>query len=153
MVLVTVTRSATPNRSKSQFGFRWVFYGGVYVIRRVDIAYIHDSRNVTIALAMVKRDHNDTTHPVVKITAGAVGSSRRHPADRGNQSIGELLAAARALRRLGEQLERRTMGLVKHLDDIRAHKAARASQPVLQQTRETPEGDQPALNPTAATVR
>lgn len=54
----------------------------------------------------------------------ASGAARRHRDDRPNPELGVDLATARALRNLGSKMERRTMGQVKHADDVRSMRAA-----------------------------
>lgn len=46
----------------------------------------------------------------------------RHPEDKSNPEIGEMLALGRALSSLGRRLERRAQGLTKHADDIKKMK-------------------------------
>lgn len=52
----------------------------------------------------------------------AEGRARRHPDDKPNPYVAEQMALGRALQKAGKQLERRSFGLVKHADDVRAHR-------------------------------
>lgn len=49
----------------------------------------------------------------------AEAKAQRHPDDKPNPEIAEELAAARALQKLGNKLERHGNGLVKHNDDMK----------------------------------
>lgn len=49
----------------------------------------------------------------------AEAKAQRHPDDKPNPEIAEELAAARALQKLGNKLEKHGHGLVKHNDDMK----------------------------------
>jgi len=68
---------------------------------------------------------------IVKITAvigadivSVSGTSRRHPEDKPNAEIGELLAQARAYQALGNKIAKRARGLVAQQDHNKAIKPA-----------------------------
>lgn len=64
-----------------------------------------------VAQAYVKRGGEKV------VTAEA--KAQRHPDDKPNPEIAEQLAAGRALQKLGNKIEKRGNGLVKHNDDMK----------------------------------
>lgn len=78
-------------------------------LRSVDIKILTDGDR-TVAEACL--------YPCVE----GVGSSSRDRADKSDPEIGEALAVARALRKIAAKLERQAAGMMKHREDIKAHR-------------------------------
>jgi hypothetical protein len=64
-----------------------------------------------------------TGWPVDLLTATGTGSSGRERGDKFDETVGDDLAIARALRSLAARLERRARGKVNHAESIKVHKA------------------------------
>lgn len=57
----------------------------------------------------------------------SVGSARKDPADKNDQTIGTKLATGRALHAMAHRLLRASSGLIKHADDVKEMKLKQAS--------------------------
>lgn len=100
----------------------------------IDASHSHINFNMEVesmagkdgAVARVNVEIRDGDGGVRKATFGrperftVEGYARRDPRDKPNPHIAEELALGRAMQRAGERLEKRSHGMVKHHDDVKA---------------------------------